>query len=419
MSLNQTERYLPHTQSWATTTNTLETGTPPPKATMNDDDPPRDREPSRERIHSDSFQPNAPQQHVWPQNGQQQFGFPAFQSFAAYQQQAWMMAHFNAWQAYYASGAVQQPFHNTYGAVPGGFPASGNWNPPASAPPNPLEGFRPQDPGHQTTSNAPAHVPAKKSKPKGIPKDKKTTSSAQKHSSPKIPMPAPKPTDDYLAQSAQDNYVIDPPERMLVILDLNGTLIYRPNRHRPTHMIARPFLKPFLAYLFENFAVMVWSSARPENVKVLVNNALDHTLRDKLVAYWGRNSFKLAPEHYSQNVQVYKDLKLIWEDDTVQKHHPKYSSGGRFNQRNTILIDDTSLKAAAQPFNLLEIPEFEGLEEDPNPEVLREVAGYLEVLRMQHDVSRFIRIQPFHDDGRWQYDWEDDMAGGGVLLPQD
>jgi hypothetical protein len=228
----------------------------------------------------------------------------------------------------------------------------------------------------------------------------------------KIMLPAPQPTDLYLSQAAEEPTVIDPPGHVLVILDLNNTVFYRPNKNAKT-MIARPYLRPFLRYLFQNFKVMVWSSAKPVNVKSLVEQALDKDLRSMLVASWARDTFGLSATNFNQNVQVYKNLRLIWSRDQIQQHHPEYEAGGRFGQHNTVLIDDSALKASAQPHNLLEIPEFEATPEQmESDEVLREVAGYLEILRQQSDISKFIHRQPFKA-GLWSYEWPNGEAAGG------
>lgn len=230
----------------------------------------------------------------------------------------------------------------------------------------------------------------------------------------KIMLPAPQPTQEYMDQAAGEASVSETPGQMLVILDLNGTVLFRPNRNAQT-MIARPFLQPFLRYLFDNFKVMVWSSAKPDNVKSLVSKALDNDLRSQLVAQWARDSFGLSPTNYAQNVQVYKNLKLVWSRSQIQSYHPDYDAGGRFGQHNTVLIDDSAIKASAQPHNLLEIPEFSATPEQMEGDVLREVAGYLEALRRQTDVSRFIKAEPFKEGGRWTLDWPDAAAGGGEM----
>ena len=239
----------------------------------------------------------------------------------------------------------------------------------------------------------------------------------KKGKEPKIMLPAPSPTKDYLDCASQAPSLADSPAPVLVILDLNGTLLHRPSKNKQ-RMIARPFLKPFLRYLSSNFAIMVWSSARPENVKSLVQQSLDKDLQSKLVAEWARTSFGLSPEHYIRNVQVYKNLDLVWKNHDIQKKHPNFEHGGRFGQHNTVLIDDSVLKANAQPHNLLEITEFTATPEDMKSDVLREVAGYLEVLRKQSDVSKFINKEPFKVGGQWTYEWPEDVVhdDGGVEL---
>ncbi|KAJ4985965.1 phosphoprotein phosphatase [Stagonosporopsis vannaccii] len=237
-----------------------------------------------------------------------------------------------------------------------------------------------------------------------------TTAPTGRSREPKIMLPAPAPTEAYMAQAAAEPSTVELSGRILVILDLNGTLLYRPSKNKK-NMIARPFLIPFLRYLFSNFAVMVWSSARPENVASLVEQSLEQDLRKALVAQWARDAFQLKPEYYNRNVQVYKNLDLIWSNDAIQKQHPDHETGGRFGQHNTVLIDDTILKAAAQPHNLLQISEFSATPQQMREDKLREVAGYLEVLRTQQDVSKFIKREPFqHETGKWAYEWPERNA---------
>ena len=240
-----------------------------------------------------------------------------------------------------------------------------------------------------------------------------TTAPTGRSREPKIMLPAPAPTKAYMKQAAEEPSTVELSGRILVILDLNGTLLYRPSRNN-TKMIARPFLAPFLRYLFSNFAVMVWSSARPQNVAALVDQALEDDLKKSLVAQWARGHFNLKPEHYNANVQVYKNLDLVWSKDEIQKQHPDYETGGRFGQHNTVLIDDTILKASAQPHNLLQISEFSATKQQMQEDKLRDVAGYLDVLRTQQDVSKFIKREPFqHDSEKWAYAWPEDTLTQG------
>jgi hypothetical protein len=237
-----------------------------------------------------------------------------------------------------------------------------------------------------------------------------------RHGDEKIMLPAPCPLEAYLTQASEESTTLDSPgqKNTLVVLDLNGTVLYRPTKN-PKSMIARPYLTPFLRYLFQNFKVMVWSSAQPASVKSLLEQALDKELRSMLVATWARDTFGLSAKNYSQNVQVYKNLKMVWSRDQIQQFHPAYAAGERFGQHNTVLIDDSALKAHAQPHNLLEIPEFEATPEQMESDVLREVAGYLEELRRQADISKYIKREPFKSGDRWTYAWPDEASSGGDM----
>ncbi|KAF2655708.1 hypothetical protein K491DRAFT_410839 [Lophiostoma macrostomum CBS 122681] len=228
---------------------------------------------------------------------------------------------------------------------------------------------------------------------------------------PAIVPPAPEPTQDYLRVAAMEPTVADTPQKMLVILDLNGTLLHRPTRGRPTHFIPRPSLEPFLRYLFDNFCVMVWSSAKPANVNGMIEQAFTDKQQKDLIAVWARNTFGLSGYQYAQKVQVYKDLKKVWLNKSIQLNIWSLSDKNLFTQRNTILIDDSFLKASAQPFNLLEVPEFAGTKKQMKSDFLREVVGYLNVVKKQSNVSSFMRTQPFKANGTWNYDWPDEEDG--------
>ena len=235
----------------------------------------------------------------------------------------------------------------------------------------------------------------------------------KQHSSPKIHLPAPIPTEDYLNQAAKIPECLDRPQRLLLVLDLNGTLVYRPGRDS-TRSISRPFLQPFLKYIFENFYVMVWSSAKPYNVSRMVNAVLTSEQRSLLVAQWGRDKFGLTQDQYTQNVQVYKELSRIWAEAKTTCLHPQHNQGQLWGQHNTILLDDSDLKASSEPFNLIQIPEFVASEEQMHGDVLREVAGYLDEVRMQNDVSAFMKRTPFKADGRWNMEWPDAPEGVAI-----
>jgi hypothetical protein len=202
-----------------------------------------------------------------------------------------------------------------------------------------------------------------------------------------------------------------PVVKQLLILDLNGALVHRPDRRNLQKVIPRPFLDPFLEYIFDTFEVMVWSSARPDNVKLMCDIVLGKTYNPTLLAKWSRDNFGLTPAEYAQNVQVYKQLTRVWADEKL------CGKPSLWGQHNTILLDDTALKASAEPHNLIEIPEFKATPKQMASDDLREVAGYLDELKHQENVSAFMKRTPFKADGTWNMKWTDEMEQAALKAP--
>lgn len=211
-------------------------------------------------------------------------------------------------------------------------------------------------------------------------------------------MQRPVPTPAYLHFATQDPQVLEISRPLLVILDLNGTLLFRKNFGGNNAFTARPHVYQFLEYLFSNHTVMVWSSSKPENVRKMCSDLFTPEQRSKLPAVWGRDTLRIPPHAYNQRVQVYKQLSWVWNDLAVQASNPV--PGGVWTQANTVLIDDTIEKAAGEPYNLIELEEFEAKKEQMSTDVLGQVALYLNDLRSQRDVSAYMRLHPFVYDSR-------------------
>ncbi|PQE11967.1 phospho phosphatase protein [Rutstroemia sp. NJR-2017a BVV2] len=204
----------------------------------------------------------------------------------------------------------------------------------------------------------------------------------------------PNPTSQYLDNTNESPRMAANPRHLLVVIDLNGTLLYRPNRKLPTKFTPRPHAQKFLEYCVDTFTVVIWSSARQENVEPMCQTILTPRLRQKVVAIWGRESFNLSPSDYNMRVQCYKRLTALWTDPGIAASHPDYARGGRWDQTNTVLIDDSSEKARSEPFNLVEIPEFFGDHKEVG-DILPQVHDYLNFLSLHENVSATIRNQPF------------------------
>src|SRR6185312_4217227 len=103
----------------------------------------------------------------------------------------------------------------------------------------------------------------------------------------------PNPTQQYLEASRAVPQPLGTPQHLLVVIDLNGTLLFRPGR-KSTKFLTRPHAGRFLRYCIETFTVVIWSSARPENVKIMCNTIIPKDLRGKVAGIWGRDKFNLS-----------------------------------------------------------------------------------------------------------------------------
>ena len=210
---------------------------------------------------------------------------------------------------------------------------------------------------------------------------------------------APQPLQQYLAQASMNMVLAAEPRTLLVVLDLNGTIC---ERSKAGHASPRPHLEAFLDYCFAQHRVMIWSSARTVNVEKACAQLFTKAQRERTVAKWGRETLGLTEAAFKENVQVYKRMATLWESDIVQASHPDAVAGGRWDQTNTVLIDDSAAKATSEPFNHVEIPEYtrRGRKAyEQKFQTLRAVMEYLEEARRFEDVSTFILMNRFMVEG--------------------
>ncbi|EIW76395.1 hypothetical protein CONPUDRAFT_111312 [Coniophora puteana RWD-64-598 SS2] len=198
------------------------------------------------------------------------------------------------------------------------------------------------------------------------------TSPPRTSSPPPIPLPSG-PSEEYLNASLEPSIRIQDPStsRKLLILDLNGTLLFRSqNRRAPDgsqpyphnsggfgprlrSVHPRPYAPSFVQYLFapETRAwldTMVWSSAQPHSVGDMVDKVFGEA-RAKLRAVWDRQSLGLGRDQYHRKTQTTKDLAKPW-----------MLLSGHSNPHTTLLLDDSPLKARLQPYNHVCLPEYTG-----------------------------------------------------------
>ena len=216
------------------------------------------------------------------------------------------------------------------------------------------------------------------------------------------PLPAPTPSPLYLSQASLEPASLSKPQRLLLVLDLNGTLLYR-GRASSSYR-ARPCLQPFLEYCLSQHSVLIWSSATAPNVTSICSRLFTASQRQQLLGEWGRDTLDLTTEQYYSKCQVYKRLDRIWDGRALRDSHP--SVGEKWSQANTLLLDDSAAKGQAQPHNLVELPEFTATGDTGHgKEVLGQVVAYLEEARQWADISAFVKKRPFKVDAGWKWDW--------------
>ncbi|KAG0148131.1 hypothetical protein CROQUDRAFT_132121 [Cronartium quercuum f. sp. fusiforme G11] len=241
---------------------------------------------------------------------------------------------------------------------------------------------------------------------------------------------------------------IPPP---LLILDLNGSLLFRPkwkSESKRESPINRPNLRQFKDYIFgthfindleyQNFEVMIWSSAQGKNVERMLtsleiskrdlplkfnkikeekvknndnnlnmrndfdqinliekfnksislnDNHHHNNIKHEVIEIWDRSNMGLNELDYNAKVQTTKDLNKIWSS-IVWRDPYQNTQRKKWDARNTIIIDDSPDKMSLQPYNLLEIKEYKGESEDDE---LLKVIEKLKILRKQSNISSFIK----------------------------
>ncbi|PYI27298.1 HAD-like protein [Aspergillus indologenus CBS 114.80] len=258
--------------------------------------------------------------------------------------------------------------------------------------PNPLLAMSMLDPFAFRTPFTPESAPSQEQPQQPQQPNKRRSPSCE-------PLAPPSPTAEYLQQSSL------PPKRngsskpLLVILDLNGTLVHRKHRMFPPSFVERAGLKGFRQSLLRKYKVMVWSSSQPFTVQNLCNRIFPGTTRKELVAEWGRDKFPLTSSQYRSKTQVYKTLDTVWRDPSIQASYPRFrgkqwqpTETQGWDQTNTILIDDSKLKAISEPYNILEIPEFTGDRGPGDNQTLTRVLELLEELSKYDDVSQTLHL---------------------------
>jgi hypothetical protein len=144
---------------------------------------------------------------------------------------------------------------------------------------------------------------------------------------------------------------------ILVVIDLNGFLYHRIFKCQhfsetelsskvPCYRLGnfyvypRPHYKSFLQFLFANFHVGLWSSAKKHNILRLINDencGFPKTFLDMLTFIFDQSHCTAIPVPNSKKPLFLKDLSIVWE---------KFP---QWNASNTLIIDDSVEKLQRNP----------------------------------------------------------------------
>lgn len=147
-------------------------------------------------------------------------------------------------------------------------------------------------------------------------------------------------------------------EKPLVILDLNGFLVFREYKKLRTeeelmdevlpdgvtrlknHLVRRrPGISAFLEFVFANFEVAVWSSVSRYNIDSLVRHVMPDYF-ERLAFVWCQDQCERIEQPDSPKPLFLKNLVKVWQEQ------PEY------NGRPTLMIDDDSAKMKNNPESL-------------------------------------------------------------------
>ncbi|MBX9636017.1 MAG: HAD family hydrolase [Nitrosomonas sp.] len=175
--------------------------------------------------------------------------------------------------------------------------------------------------------------------------------------------------------------------KKLLILDMNNVLVYRAFKYAQEQedpetvqyngsatllggkfwTWKRPHLDSFLTYCFDNFTVAVWSSARGENVKDLLDFVFTENQKQQLLFFWDQSHCTtIAAADGGKKPLFLKELKHVWDA------FPQY------NQDDTILVDDSEEKMRENPAKTRGIIKAWTFGNDKRPEDDRELQDIIE-----------------------------------------
>ena len=157
----------------------------------------------------------------------------------------------------------------------------------------------------------------------------------------------------------------------------------------------RPHMREFIEWVHERFEVGVWSSANSRNTKNLVTYVWG-AHASKVAFVWGQercSDIGKDPSGEGNRPLFLKELKHVWS-------MKKNTGLSRFNETNTLLIDDSPYKAIRNPENTAIHPRGYTVKERDTDDMLSErgaLRQYLDRLAASASIPEFVASNPWND----------------------
>jgi RNA polymerase II subunit A small phosphatase-like protein len=191
-------------------------------------------------------------------------------------------------------------------------------------------------------------------------------------------------------------------QRKLLVLDIDGTMIFAEEKANLIHMQVeqphhfeldggsilvwkRPGIDEFLEWCFEHYDIGIWSASGSEYVHSVLTHIIADHLRSKVKFIW--TSMKCTRKYYQRSWDTYampitiKRLKKLWRRKRSTSHDP--NSVNSYNRRNTLIVDDTPATYQTNYGNAIPIISYTGSLRDCE---LKRVEHLLELLISSDDV---------------------------------
>ncbi|KAI5480714.1 hypothetical protein MNV49_007641 [Pseudohyphozyma bogoriensis] len=219
------------------------------------------------------------------------------------------------------------------------------------------------------------------------------------------------------------------PKSKLLISDLDNTL-YAPVVHVPSMaVIPRPYFVTFMDYILHpdcpyefavwTFASEVWGLKHMRFLKqdrmFLDDNETQPLLADGVAAFWGLEQSGLTPAELNAGMSPgVKDLDLMW--NRLNKF--KARKAPTWSPLNSLIIDDQSRNAGAQPDSLIRPPAYRDTTDNSGvaDEWLIQLIGALDELAYESNFASAIAQRKWYD--RFTPDEEDKYFARGEQVCQ-